>query len=243
MTSSAHDGPDLLLLVPTAAELAPIVRRLRMRRTSASRWSGEWAGRAVAAALTGPGGHAQKAVRRLLAQSQPRAILLAGFAGGLSPELARGEVIEVGRVVSEPGTDTRIPGGGDCTLLTARGLLPTPEAKRRARDHTGADAVDMEAAPLAALAGEHGLPFAVVRVILDDAVTALPAEAIGWLRPDGRTAGLRAARALLRTPWRIPSVLRLARATQRAGRSLATVTAAAVERRAWPAGVPEPTDG
>ena len=122
-----------------------------------------------------------------------------GLAGGLDATLVPGTVVAPRRVLqqgSEPLAvdavwhsrvavlaDEFALGHGD--LLTAPAALESPEAKRAAGAATGAVAVDMESAAIAAAATRAGVPFVVLRVIVDGVADALPRGAEQWIDERG----------------------------------------------------------
>jgi 4-hydroxy-3-methylbut-2-enyl diphosphate reductase len=139
--------------------------------------------------------------RRIAAQlaSQPAgAVAVAGFAGALSDALEPGELVVASELLTPSGAvAASCPGAGVIAgLLARRGLAarvgpvvsvqaPALGAARRAMlARTGALAVDMESAWLAAAAA--GRPFAVVRAVMDTPRHEL------W-RPRAVLAGIRAA--------------------------------------------------
>jgi hypothetical protein len=123
-----------------------------------------------------------------------------GLAGGLDG-LPSGTVIDATRVVDETGAvlwegpGLGLPGAHCGTILAAQRVIDDPVERRRAFERTGAEAVDLESAALAATGRMAG----VVRVVSDtpertlhgicDAVT--PEGSYDW-------AGL--ARAFARAP-------------------------------------------
>jgi adenosylhomocysteine nucleosidase len=100
-------------------------------------------------------------------------------------------------------------------LLTSHQVLKTGAEKRRAKESTGAIAVDMETAALAAEAVARGVPFLALRAVLDqvddDVFGAEIADEGGAVRPGA------AVSYLLRNPGamlKVPQMLRnLSRAT------------------------------
>ena len=64
------------------------------------------------------------------------------------------------------------------------------------------------------MAAEAGLPFLAVRAIADTAQDSLPALVENAVRPDGMPAVGRAVAGLIRRPWELPAVLRLARQSE-----------------------------
>ncbi len=100
-------------------------------------------------------------------------------------------------------------------LLTTGWLLAGVEAKRAAFGRTGAIAVDMESAALAAEVAGAGIPFVCVRAVMDEAADEIPGAEL----PDasGHVAPLKAAAYFIRNPAAlagVPATLRkLSRAT------------------------------
>ena len=128
------------------------------------------------------------------------AVLVAGVAGGLAPEVGVGDLVVASEVRAPDGTVRGCVGGADLVAsLRAAGLrvhygplLSWPKlvegAERGRLAATGVLAVDMESAWLAP---PETVPFAVVRAVSDTAAAPL-------LRPGIVTAGLAALRALRR---------------------------------------------
>lgn len=77
-----------------------------------------------------------------------------GLAGALTDELACGEVLDAVRVVDLQGNvlweGAPLGVGRPATILAADGIVDDPVERRRLREATGADAVDLESGPLAA---------------------------------------------------------------------------------------------
>jgi 4-hydroxy-3-methylbut-2-en-1-yl diphosphate reductase len=149
---------------------------------------GEPSGTTVRRTGMGPA-RARIAAARALAHEAP-ALAVAGVCGGVDPELRAGDVLCATELVAEDGT--RIPVAPDERLVAAlrrRGLrvrsgalasidrILGPAERRRLPE--GVLAVDMESVWLAAAA--DGRPFAVVRVVADEAGRHLadPRTAIG----------------------------------------------------------------
>jgi nucleoside phosphorylase len=100
-------------------------------------------------------------------------------------------------------------------ILTSHRVLATGAEKRRAKQSTGAIAVDMETAAIAAEAAARGIPFVAIRAVLDEVddeiVGAAMADEVGNVRP------LAATSYLIRNPatmLKLPRMIRnLSRAT------------------------------
>jgi nucleoside phosphorylase len=105
-------------------------------------------------------------------------LVLLGWAGGIAPDLAVGEVVWARAALREgqpslncetlPIQNARIG-----PILTAPKALLTPLEKSSAQA-SGALAVEMEAYPMAAWAKERGFPFMHARVIMDTVGETLP---------------------------------------------------------------------
>ncbi len=105
------------------------------------------------------------------------------------------------------------------TILTAARILKDGAAKRDARTRTGALAVDMESAAIAAEAHRCGLRFACVRAVLDTVDEEIVgAELAG---PDGEVRPLAAASFVLRNPAAVVGLARMMRSLNRATAALA----------------------
>ncbi len=101
-------------------------------------------------------------------------------------------------------------------LLASDAVAATVAEKRRLRETTGADAVDLETAAVV----REGLPFAALRAICDEAGRDLPPAALAALGQDGAVVTLRVAASALRRPSQIPALIGLGRDAARARRAL-----------------------
>jgi adenosylhomocysteine nucleosidase len=168
----------------------------------------------------------------------PEMVIATGVAGALSSGLKPGDLVLAHRVIqlSENGENARhiltidrehledigrsltIAGLKYSTgaLMTVPRVLATAAEKRHAKVNTGAIAVDMETAAIAAEAHARGIPFVAIRAVLDEvdddvSGAAEMAGEDGFVRPLAATAYLvRNPSALLKLPRMIRN---LARAT------------------------------
>jgi adenosylhomocysteine nucleosidase len=160
-----------------------------------------------------------------------------GLALGLAPALRPGDLLVASGVVLPSGDTVRTDGAWREALLGRLAALPckvhvarvvggerlplSVAEKRRAFMATAAAAIDTESCAVAEAAGGAGLPFLVVRAIVDPAEEARPAAAIASLRADGGTRSLALAAHLVARPgeiaamWRFAHSGRLALATLR----------------------------
>jgi hypothetical protein len=184
--------------------------------------------------------------RRLEAwPERPKSLALIGWAGGLSPDLAPGDVVLADRALDEQGEPVpcsvmNLPGAKTGALLTVSAPLLTPLAKQRRLDSAAhaSDllAVEMEAYPLAQWAWQRQAPFVHARVILDAADEALP-DLVDALDRLGRIRPGRLARRLLQRPGLSIALFRLVLRAQRLGPILTRVSHAmarmAVDKASW----------
>lgn len=207
-------------------------------------------------AVSGIGQAAAAAAARRLVLAGAGALASFGMAGGLDPTLICGAVLLPDEVAaSDHGTS----GGGvlptsgpwrerlraampaTCSvcggrLLTCDRPIGRPGEKAAAwRDH-GAVAVDMESGAIAQVASQAGLPFIVVRVIVDTAADELPAAVIA-ASAGGRLRVGRLIAGLAHAPADLGALIRLSVRYRIARRVLASVAAAdSPARRALTAG-------
>ena len=116
---------------------------------------------------------ARRATEAVIRHVQPELLVSAGIAGAVSPKLKAGDVVWAREVVdAETGVRYRTR-GGDWLLVTAQAVAG-PAEKREFLQRYGADVVDMESAAVASVALDHGLEFAVVKAISEEADFVMP---------------------------------------------------------------------
>jgi adenosylhomocysteine nucleosidase len=233
----------ILLFYAFSREIAPFKRRLSNRAPLAldglHGFRAQIGGKEFA--IVGHGiGHrrATEAARRAF-DSMPGAELVigTGVVGALSSGLKPGDLVLSDRILTIDGdgqvaeqviavSDSHLRAVGRSlasagiaystgAILTSHRVLATGAEKRRAKKSTGAIAVDMETAAIAAEATARGLPFVAIRAVLDEVddevVGAEMADADGNVRP------LAATSYLIRNPatmLKLPKMIRnLSRAT------------------------------
>ena len=196
-------------------ELEPLARRLGGAQAPdlGVPWSrmGRLNGRTVLLVANGAGRkRAAEAVEKACAQATVAGVVSAGWCGALDPALEPGGIVVADRVVSlEPveGFAARVPGGAKAfsrgAVLTANRVVLTAAEKSELR-LSGAVAVEMEAAGVAAQAAGRGLPFYCVRAVSDGAAQSFGIDFNrAWL-PDGRfsTARVLAQAGVSPARWR-----------------------------------------
>lgn len=221
---------------PTArAPAVGVIAPLRAEAATAAAL--ERAGWRVVRSGTGPE-RARRATERLLAAGCTR-LLVWGCAGGLDPALAPGALLLADAVVApdlrRDALDpewrrtlaARLPAGLAAqagAIASVAAPVAAAAAKRALRERTGAAAVDMEAAAVAAVCRARDVPCAVLRAVADPAERALPALVVA--AAGARFVAPHIVGGLVRRPRELSAVAGLARDFGRARRSLAAVARA-----------------
>jgi hypothetical protein len=114
----------------------------------------------------------------------------------------------------------------DGRLASAATAVTCVPAKQRLADELDVAAVDMESRAVGEVAAAAGLPFVVVRVIVDGGNDSLPAAAESFVDAAGDVRIFRALGSLMRSPQNIPALWRLGRQSAVAHACLARVATA-----------------
>ncbi|HZO82879.1 MAG TPA: hypothetical protein VFB33_14375 [Candidatus Binataceae bacterium] len=234
----------ILIFYAFAREVRPFKRRLKGR--SALGIAGlngfrAWLGSTqVIGVATGIGMRraAEVAGRALDTIPAPALIIAVGVAGALRETLRVGDIVLADKLIVDPPHDAAIIALPSADLarfaavlarqdvkfatgpiLTVPQVLETSAAKRSAAAASGALAVDMESAAVAAAAHRRGLRFACVRAVFD----TLDEEVVGagLAGPDGEVKPLAAAGFILRHPAAILQLPAMLRSMNRAAAALA----------------------
>lgn len=183
----------------------------------------------------GPGRMAAEQAAKDLIAKGATALMSLGLAGGLDPALPPGALILASHIVNAEGdslpTDdawrarARARLGDkikliDGILAESGAPLASPAEKARLRTATNALAVDMESYGVARAAERAGLPFLAMRAIADRASDPLPPASLAGAAPDGGIHAGPVLKELMRRPTDLPALLRLARASAAAQKSL-----------------------
>jgi adenosylhomocysteine nucleosidase len=196
-------------------------------------------------AVSGIGRAAADAAARRLVLAGATALASFGMAGGLDPALICGAVLLPEEVASLDGTGSeaavlatsrewrqRLRAALPDSCIACKGkLLSSERPIGRAAEKTAvwrstrAAAVDMESAAIAQVAGQAGLPFIALRVIVDTAADELPAAVIA-ASGGGRLRVGRLLAGLVRAPGDVGPMIRLSARYRIARRVLVTVALA-----------------
>jgi len=184
---------DVVFVFALSIESGGLVDQLKGTETSRHphgiERAGKLAGHEVAIVESGVG---QQAAARATAEAikfyQPKWIISAGFAGGLTEILRRGHIVmadEVANLAGErlqvglkldPESLAGIKGLHVGRLLTVDSILRNPTERRRLAEEQGAIAADMESFAVAQKCRELGVPFLGIRIISDAVDDDLPPE-------------------------------------------------------------------
>lgn len=166
-----NDRTEVAIVAAMEREIAPLVRGWNM--ILGPRYRLYERGNVIAfAGGIGPRA-ARQAADTVLTFRQPALIISAGFAGALRESMPVGAVIVPTKVLSLPGEQTFSIENGEGTLVSVAEIA-NPRVKQELKDKYAADAVDMEAASVAAIAQARGVRFLAVKAISDEASLELP---------------------------------------------------------------------
>ncbi len=170
----------------------------------------------------GPDAARENTERLLRASAPPSLIVSVGICGGLRDGLNVGDLVVPCEVVTvdrqlwkcEP---IALPATG--RLLSVNRIVSSVEEKRRLHIEHAADIVDMEAASIAAICAERGIPFAAIKAISDTVSDSLPSE-LKQIAPNGHVRIGKLLLAIGKRPSLLADLLRLQRMTSIAIASL-----------------------
>lgn len=189
--------------------------------------------------VSGIGEAAARAAAEALADAGCAALLSFGTAGGLDPALAPGDVVCPSRVLFMDTHTVDIDLAWrarlaarcaeaelelvDGALLTTRQTLLNAGIKFLAHTQSKAVAVDQESSAVGDVANARGLPFLVLRAIVDDAEATLPLAVIDGVDAYGRPKAAVMLSGLIKAPWQIGKLPGLARSFGAASGSLKAI--------------------
>jgi len=156
---------------------------------------------------------------------KPKLVLFAGFAGSLVDDLNVGDLVLAKDVVDLEGNRWPTTWPGELpvgpwqpplqrgNILSTNQIIGDPEKKRFLGQKYNALVVDMESAAFAAQCAQHDIPFGCLRVVSDDANTALSPRLVDLLA-GGRISWWRVLQALIQQPSLLKEFMRLSRDTR-----------------------------
>ncbi len=189
---------------------------------------------AVRVTITGMGrDNASRSFQNCIQNTSPQSVLTCGFAGGLNPQLQRGTIIF--SADDDLGLSPALLqlGAKPVRFHCHARVVVTSAEKRQLWESTHADAVEMESGVIRQLCRERGIPSATVRVVSDSAEEDLPLDFNTVMTPEQKLNYFKLITQLLRTPSRIPAVIRLHKNTAAASERLAQFLRALLERECF----------
>jgi adenosylhomocysteine nucleosidase len=212
--------PEIAIVAALEREVRPLVREWKTAEREHGGKKFRFFESALAVVVCGGIGPeaARRATEAVIALYRPARVLSAGFAGSLTESLQVGEVLEPRRVVDARDGSKTDTGAGDGLLVSFSSVAGT-EQKAKLAGAYGAQAVDMEAAAVAKGAEARGLQFAAIKAISDESGFPMPSMQ-QFIAADGSFQSGRFALHCALRPWSWGAVLRLARNSSLASRSL-----------------------
>ena len=211
-----------LIAAAEAREFRGILRNcgnvLRLDWPLDAAWSATWKGRRLVLVANGPGFRlVAKALDVAGAKERFEAVVSTGFCGGLDPVLRVGDVVEASSIVDVASGERflcsaiRVGAPGHLVASVDR-VAETASEKSALRQSTGAGAVEMEAAVVAAFAAARRARFYCFRAVSDEAGHSFTIPLNALRDGEGRFRKSRIVWEALKRPWaRIPSLLQLDR--------------------------------
>ncbi len=235
--SDREEGP-VAIVTALWEELDPILRRAERVRRADGGWQEGWlAGAAAVFAAGGDGPRAGFASAAALCRAvRPRLLLGAGVAGALTADLAVEDLLVARRIRdddgdapdADPAALHRAVSAGPAragTLVTVDRPITGAGEKASLAASLGIDgpaAVDMESAAWARAARASGVPFLIVRAVIDRRDEELPAYLSRCVGADGRLRRSAVVLAALRHPSTLPRLARMRRRMKACGERLAS---------------------
>ena len=186
--------------------------------------------------LSGMGAQAARTAAEGLHQHGVTALVSFGVAGALSPDLKSGDLILPDAIYA--GTPLpvniawrdRLQNLLPAEITVRNGVLANSDvpltstkAKLDLAQATGACAVDMESAAIAAVAAAAGIPFIAVRAIIDPLQFSPPEALLGAVYPDGGVNLIRLTALILKRSVHLTTLMQMGAGMRAARNTLSRV--------------------
>lgn len=224
--------------------LACVGRVCKGQRGGSTIYSFNIGGYQVSALLSGMGTrNGTTAAQILVAQCSPQLLINAGFAGSITGEAAVGDIVLADRVFHYDNGHLHERERLDPTLprqvadifsnmqkcyrvlqgafITTTGITRKSELAASLTPSSKVAVVDMETAAVARVASETGTPFVAIRAISDGATEELGFSIEEISDSACRVSIPKVLGTVVRKPWIVPQIVRLARNSRHAGGNLA----------------------
>ncbi|AAR35273.1 nucleosidase [Geobacter sulfurreducens] len=243
------------LIAAMPDETRPLLRRLRGATLLAQQpfplWRAQVGDADIWLAQSGMGPkRAESVAERFAEVASPDVMVSFGFGGGVLPGLSVGDLVMGTWCLHYDGRDFTLVAGIDAplacsvmkalaqrtslavtagTVITSGAILAKHLVAPLIPAAVTSPVLDMETAAVASISAQRGIPLLALRAITDDA-----AEEFGFSLDEFTDAELnikpyRVVTTLLRKPWIMPQLIRLARSSKRAGELLASAVIELVE--------------
>lgn len=174
--------------------------------------------------ITGMGEkNSERALWKVLKKTSPSFVLTCGFAGALNPELKIGDVVFDEDAGAELGETLTAAGARRAGFCCTERVATTAAEKAELRRSTQADAVEMESRAIRTICRKKKIPSATVRVISDAANEDLPLDFNALMTADQQLSFAKLAVTLMKSPGKIPRLMKLQRNTRFAAERIADV--------------------
>lgn len=229
----------ILYVASEAAELKPLANLLTALRKL--KWpvdyayEGIWEGRRLLLAANGAGPKlaaqvVEIAIRAVmvaeLSSSKLEAVVSTGWCGALDPDLRESQIVAATQVLDLSTNETF-----DCApimadsqfasgIVASQDRIANDAAEKERLRGSGAVAIDMEAAGVAARARRAGLPFCCIKAVSDCAAESFPFDLNKFRTSEGRIARGKIVVQALTHPNRLPVLFQLKRRTGDAATAL-----------------------
>lgn len=157
-------------------------------------------------------------------------ILSFGSAGGLSPDHKPGDLIVGHKVATATGETWQCDEDWTKNLVELLGVeshtvfgsdgVAGISAKNKIFKESSAAAIDMESHIVASKAAKHGVPFAILRAVVDPDDFEIPSWVLDSVRPNGTVSLLPILSGMCIFPWQIGRLASLGNYNKRAMESL-----------------------
>jgi adenosylhomocysteine nucleosidase len=165
--------------------------------------------------------NARRSISERLKFTRPELVISSGFAGSLAPNLRCRDIVFEEPLSPALRTVLEQTRAHAATFHCASRIAVTQQEKRLLREQTGSDVVEMESGIIAEVCRKEGIPVAVIRVILDEAEEDLPLDFSRMLDENERLLFGKLFMALIRSPGKIPDLIRFGNRSKKAAIALA----------------------
>jgi nucleoside phosphorylase len=202
----------LTFVIPTRYEaedlLASLNDKIRKDIDSVECYRGKLKDSDVHVVICGMGPKlAKESVTKAFKVEAPHLVIMTGFAGALSTQLQRGDILVAATYSSNDLINyiRLVPGFDIARLHTTDQVVSTVAAKKKLAEETGCQMVDMEMSAVNSVALTYGSEVMGIRVISDLASEHVPTDILskGYDKVTGKMTPIRMAFFLLFNPLRI----------------------------------------